>query len=481
MTIHQSKGLEFKIVFLLGADKDFKEMNKTLNFSTLEQINPTTGQSELQRIVAVNDAKLLDPAAIDQHNERAEAEQHRLWYVALTRASHRVYALLQDQEYKSNTALAFWRGQAGNLFEHPASGNEVLLTEKPIRLQPAEQQEIIQLQALAFPEQRFYPRSKTSFSALAQHLSRKEAMDALAVLSEKVGSADDEINHPVLEDVELSQPLAWIKRQFPMGTTAGTFLHEIFEHIDFQDSGDWGLEIHRRFKNDSPLLWQELLGKYQNEFGQDDETQLVQWMQAWLADVLETPLHAGFQLKQLKADEHLAEFPFYLSLSDHVLAIKRIQALFQEYGIDLLDLNEANSARYLTGSIDLVYFDGQRYHIADYKSNFLGADQQSYNHDAIQLNMSHASYWLQAGLYLVALHRYLTVNLLDYDIEEHLGQASYLYLRGMNGQPDQGVLSWRTSPEFILRLDAILGHFAEDTSTENHVGKTSELSEISHS
>ena len=95
--------------------------------------------------------------------------------------------------------------------------------------------------------------------------------------------------------------------------------------------------------------------------------------------------------------------------------------------------------------------------------------------------MSHASYWLQAGLYLVALHRYLKVNLLDYDIEEHLGQASYLYLRGMNGQPDQGVLSWRTSPEFILRLDAILGYFAEDTSTENHVGKTSELSEISHS
>lgn len=481
MTIHQSKGLEFKIVFLLGADKDFKEMNKTLNFSTLEQINPTTGQSELQRIVAINDANLLDPAAIDQHNERAEAEQHRLWYVALTRASHRVYALLQDQEYKSNTALAFWRGQAGNLFEHPACGDEALLAEKPIRLQPAEQQEIIQLQALAFPEQRFYPRSKTSFSALAQHLSRKEAMDALAVLSEKVGRADDEINHPVLEDVELSQPLAWIKRQFPMGTTAGTFLHEIFEHIDFQDPRDWGLEIHRRFKNDSPLLWQELLGKYQHEFGQDDETQLVLWMQAWLADVLETPLHAGFQLKQLKADEHLAEFPFYLSLSDHVLAIKRIQALFQEYGIDLLDLNEANSARYLTGSIDLVYFDGQRYHIADYKSNFLGADQQSYNNDAIQLNMSHASYWLQAGLYLVALHRYLTVNLLDYDIEEHLGQASYLYLRGMNGQPDQGVLSWRASPEFILRLDAILGYFAEDTSTENHVGKTSELSEISHS
>ena len=274
-----------------------------------------------------------------------------------------------------------------------------------------------------------------------------------------MGSADDEINHPVLEDVELSQPLAWIKRQFPMGTTAGTFLHEIFEHIDFQDSRDWGLEIHRRFKNDSPLLWQELLGKYQHEFGQDDETQLVLWMQAWLADVLETPLHAGFQLKQLKADEHLAEFPFYLSLSDHVLAIKRIQALFQEYGIDLLDLNEANSARYLTGSIDLVYFDGQRYHIADYKSNYLGADQRDYEKTNLERNMTQSSYWLQAALYLVALHRYLGSRLQNYDIRQHLGGASYLYLRGMQGQAGQGVCYWQPDAEFILQLDQILGYF----------------------
>ena len=36
MTIHQSKGLEFKIVFLLGANKAFAEVQKTLNFSTTE-------------------------------------------------------------------------------------------------------------------------------------------------------------------------------------------------------------------------------------------------------------------------------------------------------------------------------------------------------------------------------------------------------------------------------------------------------------
>ena len=462
MTIHQSKGLEFKIVFLLGADKDFREMNKTLNFSTVEHVHPVTGKVDIQRVVAVNDKHLLDQNAIDQHNARAVAEQHRLWYVALTRASHRVYALLQDQEGKSNHGLAFWRGQD---FEHPASAEEALLIERPVKLQ-AKQQELLPLQALQFPSQRFYPRSKTSFSALAQHLSRKQAMDALAVNTEQMPSAADEIH--VIEVIEIvaNQPLAWIKRNFPMGTVAGTFLHEIFEHIDFKDQQDWSLEIRRRFKNDYPALWQELSLKYEQEFQQVDEEQLIGWMSEWLAEVLTTPLHQDFQLNQLNEHEYLAEFPFYLSLSDHVLAIQRIHQLYAEHGIEMLDFNPANSARYLTGSIDLVYFDGQHYHIADYKSNFLGTDQSHYVETEIKQSMSQASYWLQAGLYLVALHRYLTVHMQDYDIEKHLGGASYLYLRGMNGQAQQGFYHWKPEAEFILRLDAILGSFTEDKNSK---------------
>ena len=463
MTIHQSKGLEFKIVFLLGADKDFREMNKTLNFSTVEHVHPVTGKVDIQRVVAVNDKNLLEQAAIEQHNARAVAEQHRLWYVALTRASHRVYALLQDQEGKSSHGLAFWRGQD---FAHPASADEALLNERPLKLQ-AKQQELLPLQALQFPSQRFYPRSKTSFSALAQHLSRKQAMDALAVNTEQMPSAADEMH--IVEPIETvtNQPLAWIKHNFPMGTVAGTFLHEIFEHIDFKDQQDWSLEIRRRFKNDYPALWQELSAKYEQEFQQVDEEQLIGWMGEWLAEVLTTPLHQDFQLNQLNEHEYLAEFPFYLSLSDHVLAIQRIHQLYAEHGIDMLDFNPANSARYLTGSIDLVYFDGQHYHIADYKSNFLGTDQSHYVETEIKQSMSQASYWLQAGLYLVALHRYLTVHMQDYDIEKHLGGASYLYLRGMNGQAQQGFYHWKPEAEFILRLDAILGCFAEDKSSKS--------------
>lgn len=72
--------------------------------------------------------------------------------------------------------------------------------------------------------------------------------------------------------------------------------------------------------------------------------------------------------------------------------------------------------------------------------------------------MSQASYWLQAALYLVALHRYLTVQLVGYNIDQHLGGAIYLYLRGMNAEAGYGYYYWPADKELILRLDALLGH-----------------------
>lgn len=470
MTIHQSKGLEFKFVFLLGADKGIKEMNKTLNFSTSEKINAQTGLIEKQRIVAVNDKNILEQADIDKHDERALAEHHRLWYVALTRASYRVYAMMQDNDGKSTTGLAFWRGHGANIFQHPNSVLEPLLTERPIKIEAKLSEVIVPIQARQFPQQRFYPRGKTSFSYLAQHLTRRQIQDALAVSNAEIESAEDEINQPIPQIIiaEVNQPIAWIKANFPMGTVAGNFLHEIFEHIDFQNSQYWHLEIRRRFKNDYAMLWNELIEKFSKAFPSEPQIEetLLQWMSEWLEHILDTPIQSDFKLKQLASDQHLAEFPFYLALSDRVLAIQRIHQLFDEYGIAMPDFKEANSARYLNGSIDLLFFDGKQYHIADYKSNFLGADQQHYNTASIQESMSHASYWLQASLYLVALHRYLKVQLLDYQIEKDLGGAIYLYLRGMNGQAEQGYYYWKPSAEFILRLDAILGYFIEDLSVD---------------
>src|SRR5690606_371177 len=416
--------------------------------------------------------------------------------------------------------------------------------------------------------------------------------DDLVNAQEHPDSAADEINLNALADQPAVTPLDWIKLNFPKGTVAGTFLHSIFEHINFQDSSYWNLEIRRRFKNTAPQIWQELKEKFEQAFqlrtvleqtfaphyqaaavnlrslfqaaaqanfkadelqqsmqrvlsslnykllsgirlhdqseayrqqwrqlfqsAQQDRSALMLFlsqferyfteldddsfilffeqemaqiahlaspeqlnvesifqtaldglldeiredillnlMHDWVHDILVTPIQADFVLAQLGDQQYLSEFPFYLSLTDAPLQIRQIHQLFVEHDIVMSDFNEAKSARYLTGSIDLVYFDGQRYHIADYKSNFLGPDQQHYTAEAIQQNMSQSSYWLQAALYLVALHRYLNANMQAYSMQQHLGGASYLYLRGMHGQMEQGVYHWQPDIEFVEKLDQI--------------------------
>lgn len=468
MTIHQSKGLEFKIVFLLGANKAFTEVQKSLNFSTTEIQLPETGQTRIQRVVAVADKNFLQQAELDQHQQRALAEQNRLWYVALTRASHRVYAVFEPEKGDKNkhSGLAFWKNQ-GDGFQHPYSMELSPILERPqaVQLQQAQQHVVVSAQPL--PSQRFYARGKTSFSYLAQHLKHKaNRVDRMANIDVDFEQAEDELNLTEIETISGTQPIVWIKQYFPKGTLAGNFLHEIFEQIDFQQPSTWVEEIRRRFKNTYQSLWLELLQQYQQHFPEQEnaEQQLYQWIAEWLHEVLQTPLNQDFQLQQLDAGQYLSECPFYLALSDRVLAMQRVQQLFEEYGIEMPELLEAKSARYLNGSIDLVYFDGQRYHIADYKSNYLGAEQGDYQQAQIAESMSLSSYWLQAALYLVALHRYLMVKLQNYDMQQHLGGASYLYLRGMNGQAQQGYFYWKPEDEFILRLDAILGYFSEDNA-----------------
>ena len=471
MTIHQSKGLEFKVVFLLGADRKLTD-NSELNFSIQITTDPVTGGGDQQRVVSINDEKLLAPLQIEQHQQRALAEHRRLWYVALTRAQHRVYAMLSDQKQQSIYGLAYWRGHTDQQFKHPYSKDEICLSELPEKIKLKTEQQAVKLIAQDYPDQQFYPRGKTSFSYLAQHLSHQQIQDRMTSHELVEHQASDELNDPIyskdqiVTDSEDKQALSWIQANFPMGTLAGNFLHEIFEHIDFQDSTDWKLEIRRRFKNAYRSLWQNLVDKFEQSFPEKNETEnhLLEMIEEWLRQVLSTPIQTNFKLNQLQPNAHLAEFSFYLAMADRVFSIQRIQRLFAEYQIEMPEFLPAHAARYLNGSIDLVYYDGNSYHIADYKSNYLGASLSDYAPLKIQQSMLNASYWLQAALYLVALHRYLKINMDEYDIDRDLGGASYLYLRGMNGTSDTGFSYWRPDSEFILRLDAILGYPNEDKS-----------------
>ena len=69
--------------------------------------------------------------------------------------------------------------------------------------------------------------------------------------------------------------------------------------------------------------------------------------------------------------------------------------------------------------------------------------------------MHAGGYTLQYLVYLVALHRYLTVRLPDYDYERHVGGAFYLFVRGIDPAAgmDRGVFFDRPPTECLVAID----------------------------
>jgi exodeoxyribonuclease V beta subunit len=113
------------------------------------------------------------------------------------------------------------------------------------------------------------------------------------------------------------------------------------------------------------------------------------------------------------------------------------------------------------GFIDLTFEHQGRYYVADYKSNWLGSNDQAYDAEAMAETMLDKRYDLQLCLYLLALHRQLKLRLAGYDYEQHMGGAVYLFVRGHQA-PTHGVHFERPPRQLIEQLDQLfMGQHAE--------------------
>jgi exodeoxyribonuclease V beta subunit len=122
--------------------------------------------------------------------------------VALTRASYRVYAMLSDKEkiYNRTGILARSRRKYVSACWN-CHGSFIDRTPTTFRKPKSDVQ--LPLLAQAFPTQRFYPRGKTSFSALAQHLTRQQIQDALAVSNKNRIEQKMKFNNPLLKSLQM--------------------------------------------------------------------------------------------------------------------------------------------------------------------------------------------------------------------------------------------------------------------------------------
>ncbi len=113
---------------------------------------------------------------------------------------------------------------------------------------------------------------------------------------------------------------------------------------------------------------------------------------------------------------------------------------------------------YLRGIMDLVVRVGDRYHLVDWKTNYLGPRPEDYGPEALASAMARDLYVLQYHLYAVALHLHLRARLPGYDFDRHFGGVHYVFLRGLDpSRPGQGVFTDRPSRERLERLVHCLG------------------------
>ena len=359
----------------------------------------------------------------------------------------------------------------------------------------------------------FYGWAKTSFTALARQLD--ESTQAMAIVDERIDDAIDidmrnasapaeplsNSSEPVTEANESKLKMEDdIRFTFVKGANAGTFLHEIFEKIDFTNKSQWSGVIDRAVSSyQLPLVYSSAEQQSRRLQGQEGkaagliepdsiDTTKHDALISWIEEVIHAPLLASNQpLRSLSVSQRFAELEFNMGLSERFKA-QDINKLFQQHlpndtdkHVSLIAQNTTHLYRYLRGEIDLVYEHAGRYYVVDYKSNFLGNSLSDYDKNTLKHAMSKAGYWLQAAIYQVALHRFLSIRIQDYEgnEEKYLGPVEYVFLRGVYGShtdaidnvspntsepagsvpPNEcyGLVTWDIPIDFIKGLDALFG------------------------
>ncbi len=229
---------------------------------------------------------------------------------------------------------------------------------------------------------------------------------------------------------------------FPKGATAGTAIHKLFEHEEFEFAG----------ANQASLepIAEEVLD--QHSF--DKKWKGV--LQEMMRNVAGSDL-GELKLSEVKREDEVREMEFHFPSAgpalDEILSIIRKNSI--------MGAKKGELKNYLTGFIDLTVRQNGKYYILDYKSNYLGDKVEDYEPEKLREEIQSANYDVQYHIYTVALKKYLEARIPDFNYERDFGGVAYLFVRGMRAGSETGV--WRVKPkkEVIERLEAYL------TSTSN--------------
>lgn len=412
VTIHKSKGLEYPIVYLPYLWEGMRNLpSENILFHDPDNDN---------RLTLDLGSKDMEDSQNYFKTEEA-AEQRRLLYVALTRASALCKIIWGGVKTIETSAL-------GMLLHPDGCKDDQSMRDDLKQLQEKAEQSIL-VQSCGLESAGCFIDSTESSSPVlsAQKMSReiKTAWKMSSFSAISYSRNPESFYGREKLDKNGAGPLITLAN-FPKGAGSGDLFHSIFETLNFtKGSEEISQSVQSRF----------------DRFGFSGQ-ELMQMAEISVQQVLETMLTSNaseFCLKDICPDQRFNEMEFTFPF--HSFQMSSIRKIFEQsdpkfktsgYLKKLSQLTTQSVNGFLKGFIDLIIHHEGKWYIIDYKSNYLGDTYDQYSQKAMFNAMSDHHYFLQYHFYLMALHRYLALRVKDYDYDTHFGGIFYLFIRGMH-------------------------------------------------
>lgn len=522
MTIHVSKGLQFPIVILptlnnkrknsgpimfpaeLFAGKDpvrVIDAGSKVDNAKLWEFRPISADgADIARMEKFSSKAKDSPGCRDKlARADADADNRRLFYVAMTRAMHKVIcywapygkhkptdpfigAVTHAADLTAPPVLRADLRQAFDILSTKSQGTidaiEILPDTRVVTLDPGRTEaETDEVEPVTDIHVATFGRDggsvtvrgfgNWSYSSITKRLKGQSLSGTSATAPVPLPGASDESNVDDEEsDTSAARVLGW--DGLPAGAGFGNGVHHVLDIIDPAASD----------------LSAELASAIDATFGGSTADLDVGRLNAALATNLTAPLDqvfGGVSLAQLGRSNRLSEMRFDFALpAEGAITIRHIVALAVKHGdlpSHILDnferLTDSTAsatpvAGFMNGSIDAVFRVGAKvpkFVVCDYKTNKLHKDGDTdpikcYDQASMEDAMLRDGYFFQAMIYSVALQRYLRHRLHDYDFETHFGGVSYLFLRGLTGESADdgsqfGHYFWQPGRTLVDALDGL--------------------------
>ena len=458
VTIHKSKGLEYPVVFC----------------PFLWDSSRLSRQSKDIFIFHDGTELILDLGSEMQEENRSLAEKEilgenlRLLYVALTRARNRCYAVWGRFNEAGSSAMAY-------LFHHPQKKDtenivDVIetsfknLTDEQMKdaLRKLGAKRAINLGEIPEPVTTEHlpiieKKKELSLRPFSGSIDRTWKVSSFSSLvTEKpsfierhfysfpeLPDYDQEMHSEIIAEKELGGIFA-----FPRGARAGSFMHNLFEHLDFTEK--------------DPAIINNLVAEKLRQYGFEESWQgSVFDMVLKVLSVPLKPAQKEFTLSAISMKDRISELEFYFPLK--LISPEKLKNIFLKSKKGELsatlpeqieNLHFSPGRGFMKGFIDLVFKFQDSFYLVDWKSNFLGTNIEDYCNENLTEVMEEKYYFLQYHLYTIALHQYLNKRIPGYLYEKHFGGVLYIFLRGIDPDkgPDFGIFQAKPSKELLTEL-----------------------------